>query len=423
MTQRARMLFLQIHPVLVSLLLLTLIAPVAAQEPIDQEYYDAQVANDSAIQDGLAEAVGIVGKISVTNAQISGLRLSVGQMENVLNVLDLRIERAQAQYEAQLEDQISAIRTMALSAITMKETRLEIEAWTALIRARAVEAYVTPSRGNPIVPLLRSQTLTELQTKMALLSAVAESDQALLAGLKIAEAEQAKQVAAQDYLQAKAADGRAQLVVIGNSLGGDRAVQAEMKQQLDIEIAEFQAEVEALEEARAEVRRIIANQESQIRAEAQRRATWEAMCLRGEQPTDDLGNNINCEAIIGGAPGSMSWPTPGWVSSEFGPRWGYMHEGIDIADDFGQTIISAADGVVIFSGWLGGYGNAVMIDHGGGVLTVYGHQQALWVSEGQWVNRGQGIGEVGSTGHSTGPHLHFEARVNGEPVDPRLFLR
>ena len=423
MFQRVRTLFLQIHPVLASVLLLMLIGPVAAQEPIDQEYYDAEVANDSAIQEGLADAVGITGEISSTNAHISGLRLSGGQMENMLSVLDLRIERTQAQYEAQLEDQVSAIRAMASSAIAMNETTLEIEAWTALIRARAVEAYVTPSRGSPIVPLLRSQTLTELQTKMALLSAVAESDQALLAGLQIAEAEQAKQVAAQDYLQAKAADGRAELVTIRNGMGVDRAVQAELKQQLDIEIAEFQAEVEALEAAQAEIRRIIANQEAQIRAEAQRRATWEAMCLRGEQPTDDLGNNINCEAIIGGAPSSMSWPTPGWVSSEFGPRWGSMHEGIDIADDFGQTIIAAADGVVVFSGDLGGYGKAIMIDHGGGVVTVYGHQQALWVSEGQWVNRGQGIGEVGSTGHSTGPHLHFEARVNGEPVNPRLFLR
>jgi murein DD-endopeptidase MepM/ murein hydrolase activator NlpD len=84
----------------------------------------------------------------------------------------------------------------------------------------------------------------------------------------------------------------------------------------------------------------------------------------------------------------------------------------------GATVTAAADGQVIFAGWYGGYGNAVIIDHGSGVSTLYGHMSQLFVSEHQSVQRGQAIGAVGSTGHSTGPHLHFEVRVNGSPTDP-----
>ena len=118
----------------------------------------------------------------------------------------------------------------------------------------------------------------------------------------------------------------------------------------------------------------------------------------------------------------MSWPSAGVVSSEYGERWGRMHQGLDIAAPEGTTIVAAEGGLVFFAGWLGGYGNTTIIDHGGGVMTLYGHQSSLWVSELQQVARGEGIGAMGSTGNSTGPHLHFETRVNGAAVNPRQFL-
>ena len=119
------------------------------------------------------------------------------------------------------------------------------------------------------------------------------------------------------------------------------------------------------------------------------------------------------------------WPTDGFISSGYGLRWNgaEFHQGIDIAAEMGTPIVATADGVVTLAGWnAGGYGNMVDIDHGSGVSTRYGHASAVVVTAGQRVRRGQIIAYVGSTGHSTGPHLHYEVRLSGQPVNPSSYL-
>ena len=121
-------------------------------------------------------------------------------------------------------------------------------------------------------------------------------------------------------------------------------------------------------------------------------------------------------------------PAEGPITSPYGyrihPIYGTMrfHSGIDIGAYYGSSILAADSGVVIEAGWIGGYGNTVMIDHGGGYSTLYGHCSQIYVSNGQFVNQGEPIAAVGSTGNSTGPHLHFEVRINGDPVDPLGFI-
>lgn len=118
------------------------------------------------------------------------------------------------------------------------------------------------------------------------------------------------------------------------------------------------------------------------------------------------------------------WPAAGYVSSPYGLRFNgtEFHQGIDIAADMGTPIVATADGVVTAAGWNGGYGNMVDVDHGGGIVTRYGHASALAVTVGQQVRRGEVIAYVGSTGRSTGPHVHYEVRVNGAPVNPAGYL-
>ncbi|MHC5850489.1 murein hydrolase activator EnvC family protein [Nostoc sp.] len=137
--------------------------------------------------------------------------------------------------------------------------------------------------------------------------------------------------------------------------------------------------------------------------------------------------NSRTSIIIRGT-GVMTYPSDAPTSSPFGwrmhPILGYrrFHAGLDFAASYGSKIRAADSGTVIFAGWYGGYGRAVIIDHGKGITTLYGHTSELYVTEGQTVERGQAIGAVGSTGFSTGPHLHFEVRRNGTPVDPTNYL-
>jgi murein DD-endopeptidase MepM/ murein hydrolase activator NlpD len=132
------------------------------------------------------------------------------------------------------------------------------------------------------------------------------------------------------------------------------------------------------------------------------------------QSSGSHGSGVSSSGLI--------WPVNGPVVSPFGMRWGRMHEGIDIAAGYGTPIEAAAGGTVVYAGWEDGYGNFVVIDHGDGLATAYGHQQRIAVANGQSVTQGQLIGYVGCTGHCFGPHLHFEVRVNGTPVDPLRYL-
>ena len=125
-----------------------------------------------------------------------------------------------------------------------------------------------------------------------------------------------------------------------------------------------------------------------------------------------------------GGPVQFAWPVRGPITSPFGMRVDpvtgqyQLHSGIDIGADYGVPITASADGSVIYAGWYGGYGYAIIIDHGGGWSTLYAHCSAMYVSVNQPVRQGQVIGAVGATGWATGPHLHFEIRRNGVPLDP-----
>lgn len=119
---------------------------------------------------------------------------------------------------------------------------------------------------------------------------------------------------------------------------------------------------------------------------------------------------------------SLGLPTRGRISSRFGRRWGRLHAGVDIAAPTGTPIYAAKAGKVSYSGYRGGYGKLVEINHGDGLVTRYGHCSKLLVSSGKRVKKGQLIALVGNTGNSTGPHLHFEVRINGKPVDPLKWL-
>ena len=139
--------------------------------------------------------------------------------------------------------------------------------------------------------------------------------------------------------------------------------------------------------------------------------------IRAEQQTSS-----GTAAAVTKSSAGLIWPVDGPVTSPFGWRWGRMHQGIDIGVPTGTPIHAAAAGKVIYCGWETGYGNLVVLDNGGNLATAYAHQSAIAVTCGEDVSQGETIGYVGCTGECTGPHLHFEVRINGDPVDPLGYL-
>jgi murein DD-endopeptidase MepM/ murein hydrolase activator NlpD len=211
------------------------------------------------------------------------------------------------------------------------------------------------------------------------------------------------------YALAALATQRAELVAVAGAQR--RSVASEVVQLEDLSAAQ-EAQLEAYIRQR--------QQEEAARRAAEAEALRRAALLAGVEAPP---------AATEGGPAAFSWPASGPITSPFGmrvhPVTGQfkMHTGIDIGAPMGATITATAPGRVIFAGWEGGYGNTIIIDHGGQTSSLYGHCSQIFVSDNQDVARGQAIGAVGATGDATGPHLHFEIRINGVAVDPSSRLR
>jgi murein DD-endopeptidase MepM/ murein hydrolase activator NlpD len=173
------------------------------------------------------------------------------------------------------------------------------------------------------------------------------------------------------------------------------------------------AKRESLHDAHADAEKYEGRAEELLKVSAQLAARINA--AQSSAPTYSTASDSTPSAS------GLVWPVPGPVVSGYGWRWGRMHEGVDIAAGYGTPIRASAAGTVIYAGWMGGYGNLIIIDHGGGLATAYAHQSSFVVGGGS-VSQGQTIGYVGCTGHCFGPHLHFEVRLNGGAVDPLGYL-
>lgn len=201
----------------------------------------------------------------------------------------------------------------------------------------------------------------------------------------------------------------------------------EIRHQLNFAYAEGQAEQKTVAQKTVERQALY---EQALAEKAQLDAEYEEL-QRNSQEITAMIQRMEEEGRLmpqAGGTGQLSWPVNGEITSPFGwrvhPIWGtqIFHAGLDIGADYGDPVHAADSGTVVYAGWMGGYGNAVMIDHGGGMVTLYGHNSSITVGEGEQVSKGQTIALAGSTGNSTGPHCHFEVRIHGEVVSPLQYL-
>ena len=311
-------------------------------------------------------------------------------------------ESALAEAEEQLARVEEAVNTAAQAvtrqraAVDEAARRLEgLEEQRAELRAalgrRAAQLYKSAG-SHPLEAVLTAADLDAALERSAYLRALSSSDRAAL----------------EDYAAAQVAVG-AQRELLTAQLGELEALEGEQRALL--------AEVEELTATRALA----------AAAAQERVSTLEARKDDLEDDAAELEELIRRTQVsqprttAPSASGYM-WPRCDRVTSEYGYRWGRLHAGIDIDGNHGSPIFAAKGGVVIYANWRGGYGRLTLIDHGDGVVTAYAHQTSQHVGRGQTVARGQQIGTVGTTGNSTGSHLHFETRVHGSAVNPRRFL-
>ncbi|HZA41258.1 MAG TPA: peptidoglycan DD-metalloendopeptidase family protein [Actinomycetota bacterium] len=224
---------------------------------------------------------------------------------------------------------------------------------------------------------------------------------------------------------AAAADNRRDVMTSLEDLEADLAV-VEAKYQEELSKALVaQSKKEELAQQLKELRGVRFAKLTDLRQKiSSERGEAEALARQSDRIEQRLAGSYGYDDVVVGDPSAMGfiWPLEGVVTSGFGMRWGRMHQGLDIDGETGDPIRAAKAGTVSMSGVAGGYGNMVVVDHGGGVATLYAHASQLLVTEGQRVQQGEVVALVGSTGFSTGSHLHFEIRINGTPQNPLPFL-
>lgn len=336
-------------------------------------------------------------------SELDASEASEAQLLEAAAALDDKVLAQAARVEAARQAVAAAEAEVAGAAQAAADTKVLMDGLTAALVERAVQSFIDPGN-NDLGAMVESSDLAETSRKRALLDSVAADEDDLIDELGAVEEDFEVQRAAAEAAREKAAARRAETETQLTSLRAARAEQARLAAAVSTRQRELLAEIEVLAGEDSEVTRIIA--EDAAAAERARQATAQ-VSGSGGSPNLSRGS------------GGCIWPTRGRVTSEYGSRWGRLHAGIDISAPTGTPIWAAADGVVIFAGTQGGYGNTVIVDHGGGFSTLYAHQSRIGARQGQSVSAGDTIGAVGSTGRSTGSHVHFETRYDGSPRNPR----
>ena len=352
-------------------------------------------------------------------SEVDDKRAELNEVQSQMQKMQERKEKARQKAEAasvgleEIQTRINQLRGQArelqgksdalqakidVNKVKLAQKQAEVDKRKKIYSKRLRQIYMN-GQVNYLDVLLGARDFSDFASRMYLLQKIISSDIEMLQQLQKAEAEV-----------------------------------RERQEQLDIEMRDIEVAKAELEAKRSRAKRL-KEQRSYMLYKAQEeeqrsQSEYERLLAISENIAAMLRNmeSGGGSSSGGGGTGRFIWPCRGEITSYFGwrthPIFGTTkyHSGMDIAVDYGTPILAADSGTVIYSGWLGGYGYAVMIDHGSGLVTLYAHNQSLNVYEGQYVTKGTCIAYAGSTGYSTGPHCHFEVRLHGEVTEPLNYL-
>jgi len=396
------------------LLLLALVAALSAgpalagsgigdqKAAVDQKLVDlhAKIAAQHAQESHLSS------QISSLTAQIHGLEQRVGDVSSKLAVLQADLSLHQRRLTKL--NQLFHVQTVRFHTLK-REYTLAVQR----LDMRLVNIYKT---GQPtaVDVVLEARSFNDVLSQLDYLGAVAKQDKKVAFAVQTAR----RQVRIARLQTRKVRQGVAQET---------RVISARTQQQAILR-GELLSNRNRLASARAGRSHELVTTKKQVQDEINES---EALAAASAQLAAKIAQSESSPASGGGAASSGAepapssgfiWPVSGPITSPFGMRWGTLHPGIDIGVPSGTPVHAAANGTVIWCGWMSGYGNLVMIDHHNGLVTLYGHNTSVAVSCNQQVSQGQVVSYSGCTGFCTGPHVHFEVRLHGSPVDPLGYL-
>ena len=402
---------------------------------------DQQIdATKKQVDTASAEEQRLLGLIEQSTARKTALDAKVASFDTQIASVQRQLDAAQSKLAA-LEAQQRATESRlgeARQALTLAKEELGRQAIAAYTGQSEAASYAAM--------LLKSNSLGDLASKRSYMRAVVGSQTEAIAAterLRDEVGDLGKQLEASK----SEAQGQRDVVVTQRvGLQSSRDAQAAARAEVQAEIAqtdklkdevvarkeEFESHLEDLEEESASIAETLRRRQAEAAAAAAAAARAATTTTVAGTPATSGGGSATTAPAASApakAPGRLLTPVPGApITSPYGyrihPIYGTsrLHTGIDYGANEGVAIRASADGVVVSASWYGGYGNATVIDHGGGIATLVGHQSSMSVSAGQKVTQGQTVGRVGCTGDCTGPHVHFEVRVNGDPVNPANYF-
>lgn len=334
----------------------------------------------------------------------------ISSVSEQLRQIEEQLRQASAELGVIQQQRVAVENDITINERQLQEAQKRLEGREAVFYKRVRDIYIN-GRLSYLDVVIGSKDFNDFANRLEVLRRIINSDINLINEIKKERADIEARKQQLEANRVKLVEIEKAVIAKQSEIEQKKAERNEVLQRAQNDRATAMQAIEELNASSAQVTALLKERQAARAAAAAAAAAEQAQSYTWVQGSGQLG-----------------WPASGEITSPFGyrthPIWGttIYHAGIDIGVDEGVPVHAADGGTVVWSGWMGGYGYAVVIDHGNGLSTLYGHNSELVVSEGEAVGKGQVIAYAGSTGNSTGPHVHFEVRVNGDPVDPMGYL-
>lgn len=383
-------------------------APAPGQDARRKEIIDARIDNlESKIErarerEGVltAEIAAVTDKIEALEGEVGNAEARLDQLEAVLALQQQRLDRLTELFRLQTG--------------RLQNLRRQHGIATQRLSKRIVEMY-TSEPTEPLGVVLEAASFGDMLDQLEFMSDIGRQDERLVAQIRDAKVDM--RALRENTRKTRSAQARVTREVEARTLE-QRAVRDRLASSQRLLATARRDKQTTLESVREDERAALDHMVELEAQSAALAARIQAAQAGASTPAPAAASSPSRTPSAAG----FVWPVSGVVTSSFGWRWGRMHEGLDIAVPSGTPVVAASSGTVIVAGWTGGYGYLVVVDHGNGIATAYAHNTNVTVSPGQAVGQGQLIAYSGSTGNSTGPHVHFEVRSGGAAVDPFGYL-